>query len=94
MDHNFQLPGSYKKWTWGLIVAGLIALLYGLIAFHPFTHPAPYTGSARRPECDALLGNAFAKQRVLVAHRECGDVLYLYHHPRHGRLADRASPRA
>jgi len=43
MDHNFQLPGSYKKWTWGLIVAGLIAFLYGLIAFHPFTHPAPYT---------------------------------------------------
>jgi hypothetical protein len=40
MDHNFQLPGSYKKWTWGLIVVGLIALLYGFIMFHPFTHPA------------------------------------------------------
>ena len=39
MDHNFQLPGSYKKWTWGLVVAGLLALLYGFIMFHPFAHP-------------------------------------------------------
>jgi hypothetical protein len=40
MDHQFQLPGSYKKWTYGLIGAGLIALLYGVIAFHPMTAPA------------------------------------------------------
>ena len=40
MNHQFELPGSYKKWTYGLIGAGIIALLYGLIAFHPFTHPA------------------------------------------------------
>ena len=39
MDHNFQLPDSYKKWTWGLIIAGLLALVYGLIMFHPFAHP-------------------------------------------------------
>lgn len=38
MDHQFQLPGSYKKWTYGLIGAGVIALLYGLIMYHPFAH--------------------------------------------------------
>jgi hypothetical protein len=38
MNHSFELPGSYKKWTIGLIVAGAIALLYGLIAMHPFEH--------------------------------------------------------
>jgi hypothetical protein len=38
MDHQFQLPGSYKKWTYGLIGAGVIALLYGFIKFHPFAH--------------------------------------------------------
>ena len=40
MDHQFQLPGSYKKWTYGLIAIGVVALLYGFIAFHPFTHAA------------------------------------------------------
>ncbi len=40
MNHQFELPASYKKWTYGLIGAGIIALLYGLIAFHPF---APVT---------------------------------------------------
>ncbi len=38
MEHRFELPANYKKWTWGLIIAGLIALLYGLIMFHPFAH--------------------------------------------------------
>jgi len=38
MNHHFQLPGSYKKWTMGLIIVGIIALLYGLIAYHPFEH--------------------------------------------------------
>lgn len=38
MDHQFQLPGSYKKWTYGLIGAGVIALLYGFIMYHPFAH--------------------------------------------------------
>jgi hypothetical protein len=37
MNHQFELPGSYKKWTYGLIGAGIIALLYGLIFLHPFT---------------------------------------------------------
>lgn len=35
---SFELPASYKKWTMGLIAAGVIALLYGLIMFHPFDH--------------------------------------------------------
>jgi len=38
MNHSFELPGSYKKWTMGLIGVGVIALLYGFIAFHPFAH--------------------------------------------------------
>ena len=38
MNHNFEIPGSYKKWTWGLIIAGLIAVLYGFIMYHPFAH--------------------------------------------------------
>lgn len=38
MSKSFELPGSYNKWTMGLIGAGLIALLYGFIAFHPFEH--------------------------------------------------------
>ena len=36
MNHQFELPASYKKWTYGLIGAGIIALLYGIFAFHPF----------------------------------------------------------
>ena len=40
MSKSFELPGSYKKWTMGMIGAGLIALLYGFIAFHPFEHAA------------------------------------------------------
>lgn len=39
-NQGFQLPGSYKKWTIGLIIAGVAALLYGLIMLHPFTAPA------------------------------------------------------
>jgi len=40
MNHQFELPGSYKKWTYGLIGAGVVALLYGFIAFHPFEAPS------------------------------------------------------
>jgi hypothetical protein len=36
MTHSFELPGSYKKWTWGLIGVGVIALLWGVIMYHPF----------------------------------------------------------
>ena len=38
MNQSFELPGSYKKWTMGLIIVGAIALLYGFIAYHPFAH--------------------------------------------------------
>ena len=38
MEHRFEVPGSYKKWTWGLIAVGVIALLYGFIMYHPFAH--------------------------------------------------------
>lgn len=38
MNHSFELPGTFKKWTIGLIAVGLIALVYGVIAFHPFEH--------------------------------------------------------
>jgi len=39
MSQSFELPGSYKKWTMGLIGIGAIALLYGFIMYHPFSHP-------------------------------------------------------
>ncbi len=38
MNHQFELPGSYKKWTYGLLAAGIVAVLYGMIAYHPFEH--------------------------------------------------------
>lgn len=38
MSHSFELPGSYKKWTMGLIIVGVLALLYGFIMYHPFNH--------------------------------------------------------
>jgi hypothetical protein len=52
MNNQFELPGSYKKWTWGLIVAGVLALLYGFIMLHPFSAPAhghggEHSGSTR-----------------------------------------------
>jgi hypothetical protein len=36
-NHQFELPGAYKKWTVGLLIAGLIAVAYGMIMYHPFT---------------------------------------------------------
>ena len=36
MNNQFELPGSYKKWTWGLIIAGILALVYGIIVMQPF----------------------------------------------------------
>ncbi len=36
-SHQFVLPGAYKKWTIGLIAVGVIALLWGMIMYHPFT---------------------------------------------------------
>lgn len=50
----FELPGSYKKWTIGLLVAGVIALLYGFIMYHPFAHVAHGHGAAAH---DAAAGH-------------------------------------
>lgn len=38
MNHQFTLPANYKKWTWGFLIIGLLALIYGFIAFDPFAH--------------------------------------------------------
>ena len=38
-NNSFQLPDSYKKWTLGLVIVGLLAVLYGFVALHPFNHP-------------------------------------------------------
>lgn len=46
MNQQFELPSSYKKWTWGLIVAGVIALLYGFIMLHPFAPVAHHGATA------------------------------------------------
>ncbi|MBS1509203.1 MAG: quinol:cytochrome C oxidoreductase [Bacteroidetes bacterium] len=39
MNHQFELPANYKKWTYGLIGAGLLALIWGIAFYHPFTAP-------------------------------------------------------
>jgi len=48
MNNQFELTASYKKWTWGLIVAGVIALLYGFIMLHPFA-PVAHGGEHHSP---------------------------------------------
>jgi hypothetical protein len=47
-NHQFELPGAYKKWTIGLLVVGLIAVLYGVIMYHPFT-PVVHEGGHHGP---------------------------------------------
>ena len=39
-SHQFTVPGSFKKWTYGLIAVGIVAVLYGFIFYHPFAKPA------------------------------------------------------
>jgi hypothetical protein len=46
MTRQFELPASYKKWTMGLLIAGVAALLYGFIMYHPFEHAAHGAGAA------------------------------------------------
>ena len=58
MNHQFELPGSYKKWTYGLIGAGVIAILYGFIMFHPFSHPAHGTSDDSTRFWAVLLQNS------------------------------------
>jgi hypothetical protein len=57
-NHSFELPASYKKWTMGLIIVGVIALLYGFIVYHPFTQPAPGTNNAGTRFWAVLLQNS------------------------------------
>ncbi len=35
-NNTFQLPSSYKKWTMGLLIVGIVAVLYGVIKFQPW----------------------------------------------------------
>ena len=49
-NHRFELPGSYKKWTYGLIIAGVLALVYGMAVYHPF---APVTHGEGNEGVDA-----------------------------------------
>lgn len=46
MNHSFELPAGYKKWTMGLIAVGVIALLWGVIMYHPFSG----VGKGEHPE--------------------------------------------
>jgi hypothetical protein len=36
MSQKFELSSAYKKWTWGLLLVGLAAIIYGIIVWHPF----------------------------------------------------------
>ncbi|MDO9373781.1 MAG: quinol:cytochrome C oxidoreductase [Ferruginibacter sp.] len=55
MSNSFEVPANYKKWTIGLIAAGIIALLYGLIALHPFEHAGHGTGNVSSTRFWAVL---------------------------------------
>ena len=48
MNNQFELTAGYKKWTWGLIAVGVIALLYGFIMLHPFA-PVAHGGEHHGP---------------------------------------------
>ena len=36
MDNQFVIPGSFKKWTTGLLAAGILTLILGIVFLHPF----------------------------------------------------------
>jgi hypothetical protein len=36
MNHQFEIPGGYRKWTMGLIGIGVLTLICGFIFLHPF----------------------------------------------------------
>ena len=55
MSNSFEVPANYKKWSIGLMAAGVIALLYGLIAFHPFEHAAHGHGNVNSTRFWAVL---------------------------------------
>ncbi len=35
MNSHFVIPGGYKKWSMGLMIAGAVSLLVGIFALHP-----------------------------------------------------------
>lgn len=43
-QRTFEIPASYRKWTMGLIIVGLVAVLYGFIMYHPFA-PVAHHGA-------------------------------------------------
>ena len=45
-QRTFELPADYKKWTMGLIIVGLLAVLYGFIMYHPFAPVAHHGAEA------------------------------------------------
>ena len=45
IQQNFTLPASYKKWQWGLIIVGIVAILYGLFFLDGFK-AAPHHDAA------------------------------------------------
>jgi hypothetical protein len=59
MTQTFQLPASYKKWTWGLILAGVLALVYGIITMHPFDPVAHHGAAAHGAEAHSAAGTRF-----------------------------------
>jgi hypothetical protein len=56
MNNQFVVPGSYKKWTMGLLLVGALTLILGFVFLHPFTAPA---GDAQQPTGDALSATRF-----------------------------------
>jgi len=58
MNHQFELPGNYKKWTYALIGLGIAALAYGIIAYSPFaavTHGEGHEASVNSTRFWAVL---------------------------------------
>src|SRR5688500_9241360 len=38
MKNLFELPGTFKKWSMGLMGVGALALIAGIFILHPFGH--------------------------------------------------------
>ena len=83
MNHQFVLPGSYKKWTYGLIGAGIIALVYGFIAFHPFNHPV----GEKDVDSTRFWAVLLQKQCVLATRGKCFNVLHVRNDDGNGCMA-------
>lgn len=58
-NQAFELPGSYKKWSMGLIIVGVIAVLYGVFMLHPFTAPAHHGAAGAHGEHEGVEATRF-----------------------------------